>query len=80
MANAAVGACLGPLTRWNEQTLSQGGGPAQAPSITTGQPTNALAEHANFAQTRALLFVVQARAGRCAAPPAKNGAPEGTTG
>jgi hypothetical protein len=80
VANAAVGACLGVLARWNEQSLSQASGPAQAPSITTGQPTNALAEHANFANTRALLYVVEARAGRCAAPPSKNGTPVGTAG
>ena len=80
VANAAVGACLGPLARWNEQSLSQGSGPAQAPSITTGQPTNALAEHNTYAQNRALLYVVAARAGRCAPPPAKNGAPQGVSG
>jgi hypothetical protein len=80
VANAAVGACLGALARWNEQSLGQGTGPTQAPSITTGQPTNALAEHDNYAHNRALLYVVEARAGRCAPPPAKNGAPQGTVG
>jgi hypothetical protein len=36
-----------------------------------------LAEHSAFAQGRALLYVVQARAGRCKAPPIENGAPTG---
>jgi hypothetical protein len=80
VADAAQGACMDALARWNEQSLTQAGGPAQAPSIATGQPTNALAEHYNYARSRALLYVVQARAGRCAPPPAKNGAPQGTLG
>jgi hypothetical protein len=80
VANAAVGACTGVLARWNEQSLSQANGPAQAPSITTGEPTNPLASHATWARNRALLYVVSARAGRCAPPPAKNGVPAGVTG
>jgi hypothetical protein len=77
VANAALGACSAPLASWNEQTLSQANGPAQAPSITTGEPTNPLAAHAAWAHGRALLYVVQARAGHCAPPPARNGVPEG---
>jgi hypothetical protein len=79
VANAAVGACTGALARWNEQSLAQMNGPAQAPSITTGEPTNPLASHATWARNRALLYVVAARAGRCAPPPAKNGVPLGTS-
>jgi hypothetical protein len=79
VANAALGACMGHLARWNEQSLNQANAPAQAPSITTGEPTNPLAEHSNYARSRALLYVVQARAGHCAPPPVKNGVPEGTS-
>ena len=80
VAGAAVAACGGVLARWNEQALGQGGGGEQAPSITTGQPTTPLEAHAAFARDRALLYVVQARAGRCAAPPTANGAPQGVIG
>jgi hypothetical protein len=76
VSEAAVAACTSALTRWNEQALGQAAAPA-APSITTGEPTNPLAEHNSFAHARALLYVVEARAGRCAPPPATNGVPEG---
>jgi len=38
-----------------------------------------MTEHYVFAQGRALFYVVQARAGKCAAPPMTNGAPTGLT-
>jgi hypothetical protein len=79
VAGAAVAACGATLSRWNQTGLSQG--PAapgdQAVSLTTGEPTNAMAEHNAFAQARALLYVVEARAGHCAPPPATNGVPAG---
>ena len=82
VAEAAVAACGTTLSRWNQaglgQQQTQAGGPVEALSLTTGQPTNAIAEHNNFARGRALLYVVQARAGRCAPPPATNGVPAGT--
>jgi len=82
VAGAAVTACGAALSRWNQASLSQqaqvaAGGPAQALSLTTGEPTNAFAEHNIFAQGRALFYVVQARAGRCAPPPTVNGLPVG---
>jgi hypothetical protein len=83
VADATVAACGAALTHWNQAGLNQqaqqdsANGPVQALSITTGEPTNALAEHSAFAHGRALLYVVQARAGRCAPPPASNGAPTG---
>ncbi|MBV8594531.1 MAG: hypothetical protein JOZ27_09560 [Caulobacteraceae bacterium] len=43
----------------------------------TGEPTNAMAEHGAFARSRALLFVIEARAGRCRPPPVVNGVPAG---
>lgn len=79
VARAATGACEAHLERWNAQSLSSGA-TDQAPSISTGEPTNPLAAHAAWANDRALLHVVQARAGRCAPPRAKNGVPEGVPG
>ena len=80
VANAAVAACGGALSRWNQAGLGQDApaGGEQAISLTTGEATNPMAEHNAFAQGRALLYVVQARAGHCAPPPAVNGAPTGT--
>ncbi len=80
VANAAVGACSRTLARWNEQSLSQTSAPQQAPSITTGELTSPLAEHNAYAHARALLYVVAARAGHCAPPPATDGAPQGVMG
>jgi len=79
VAEAVVAACAPVLSKWNQASLGQAapGGGEQALSLTTGQPTNPLAEHSSFAQGRALFYVVQARAGRCKAPPVVNGAPEG---
>jgi hypothetical protein len=80
VAQAVVAACSGPLSRWNQQNLAQTAPATDALSITTGEPTNPLVEHNNFAHSQALLYVVQARAGRCAPPAAANGVPEGVTG
>ena len=84
VANAALAACGGALTRWNQASLNQAqqdstGAPVTTLSIDTGQPTNALAEHNAFAQRQALLYVVEARAGRCRPPPVVKGVPVGTT-
>jgi len=83
VAEATVAACSGALTRWNQagvnqQAQAEAAPPEQALSLMTGQPTNPFAEHSAFAHGRALLYVVQARAGRCAPPPATNGVPNGT--
>jgi len=83
VAEASVAACAGVLTRWNQagvnqQAQAEAGPPEQALSLMTGQPTNPFAEHSAFAHGRALLYVVQARAGRCPPPPAANGVPTGT--
>jgi hypothetical protein len=77
VAQATVAACAPALTRWNQQGLGAvgpngepfaGGAAESGPSLLTGQPTTPMAEHYNFAQSRALFYVVQARAGHCAAP------------
>lgn len=84
VAGAAVAACGTALSRWNQAAgdapaLDANGAPAAITSLITGQPTNAMAEHAAFAQRQALLYVVQARAGRCKAPPAVKGVPVGVS-
>jgi hypothetical protein len=74
VARATLAACTPALTRWNQQGAAGGAAPGSAiqaaPSLLTGQPTNPFAEHFNYAQSRALFYVVQARAGKCAPPPA----------
>ncbi|MDB5436238.1 MAG: hypothetical protein JWR47_2495 [Phenylobacterium sp.] len=79
VATATVAACGPSLSRWNQQSLASdgGGGSPEAPSLLTGQPTTPLGEHFIYAQGRALFYVVQARAGKCAAPPVSNGVPVG---
>ncbi len=79
VARATVAACNTQLARWNQQSLGQPGSDVEANSILTGQPTTSLAEHSEFTAGRALFYVVQARAGRCDAPPINNGVPDGIT-
>ena len=79
VAQAVVGACNAQLTRWNRAALGAPTGDSDAASLTTGEPTSPIAEHMGFAQNRALLYLVQARAGACAPPPATNGVPDGLT-
>ena len=77
VGDAAVAACSTQLSRWNQQSLSAPGGVGEGPSLLTGELTTPLGEHNTFAQNRALFYVVQARAGNCAPPLAKDGVPEG---
>jgi hypothetical protein len=82
VATAAVTACDSALSHWNLTATDQAavddtGATASAQSLITGQPTDAMAEHAAFAQRQALLYVIEARAGRCKAPPAAKGMPIG---
>jgi hypothetical protein len=80
VAAAAKSACGGQLSRWNQQIVNQpGAAEGESASILTGEPTTPLGEHNAFADRRALFYVVQARAGSCAAPPFKNGVPEGVS-
>lgn len=73
VASATVAACAPALSKWNQASLAAANAPGapsmEATSLLTGEPTNALAEHRQFAETRALFFVVQARAGACKPPP-----------
>ena len=79
VADATVAACTAALSRWNQQgmapTTGPGGDTADATSLVTGQPVTAFVAHHEFAQGRALFYVVQARAGHCAPPPAAKGGP-----
>ncbi|HEY8618136.1 hypothetical protein [Phenylobacterium sp.] len=82
VAGAVVAACMPTLSRWNQQALAPTGPggaapPAQAQSLITGEETNAMAERYRYVEGRALFYVVQARAGKCPAPPMTNGAPTG---
>ena len=82
LGQAALAACDPSLARWNQQTAStagDGGPPIEAPSLITGRPTSPIEQHLAFAQGRAEFYVVQARAGHCAAPPMKDGVPVGLT-
>ena len=85
VASAVNAACAAGLTRWNQQTLgqqamppqAQASGAASAPDqqqatdLATGQPTDMMTARSQFGQSRALFYVVEARAGGCAAPPGK---------
>lgn len=77
VAEAAANACSAQLSRWNQQSLAQPAADGEPTSILTGEPTSPIAEHNIFMRGRALFYVVQARAGRCAGPKIVNGAPEG---
>jgi hypothetical protein len=81
VAQATVSACTTALSRWNQQAMAPATGPggdtAEAVSLVTGRPTTNFEAHHDFAQGRALFYVVQARAGHCAPPPAAKGAPIG---
>jgi len=79
VGEAVAAACASKLTRWNQDALAQPDGDAESASLTTGQTTTPLQEHNVFMHQRALFYVVQARAGNCPAPPAKDGAPEGVS-
>jgi hypothetical protein len=78
VATATVAACGPSIARWNQAAVANGeAGPETAPSLMTGQETTPLTEHFIFAQGRAIFYVVQARAGKCPAPPMTNGTPVG---
>ena len=77
VAEAVVAACNTQLTGWNRASLGAPEADGDAASLTTGQLTSPIQEHMGFIHNRALLYVVQARAGSCAPPPATNGVPDG---
>jgi hypothetical protein len=73
VAHAAVDACGSILTQWNQQTLP----PQEQPSsrresrgAMAQSQDSALAQRMRMVESRALFYVVQARAAGCAPPPA----------
>lgn len=70
-AAATMAACAPVLSRWNQATLAvPATGPDTAVSLVTGESQGTLPDRYQSAGEKALLYVVQARAGNCAPPPA----------
>jgi hypothetical protein len=70
VAQAVVAACGPALSRWNQSSLTQvPAGPDTAVSLITGEASTTIGERYSLAQSKALFYVVQARAGNCAPPP-----------
>lgn len=74
VAQATVAACAPALANWNQITLTQApatgaAGGDTAVSLVTGDTATTVADRYDRAQNKALFYVVQARAGRCALPP-----------
>ena len=69
-ARAVVAACGEALSRWNTQALTQAGpNTSQATlDLHTGRSTTMLEQRYGYAEGKALFYVVQGRAGNCAAP------------
>jgi hypothetical protein len=68
---AVVAACAPALVAWNSSTLAQAQtGPDEAVSLVSGETSTTLADRYASAQSKAVFYVVQARAGNCAVPPA----------
>ena len=81
VADAVLAACSPQISKWNQGGLNAGQGAeaAEAPSLLTGDSISPFAANYRFAQSRAMFYVVQARAGKCSAPPTEKGAPKGLT-
>ncbi len=72
VAQAVVDACNTALTRWNERSAgqtSQQGTSDRASANFNGGTSDLTDDRTRYAQSRALFYVVQARAAHCAAPP-----------
>jgi hypothetical protein len=70
VAQATVDACGPILNAWNQQTLGQTAGYGQTDRQGRPVPNPQLDQRMRAAASRALFYVVQARAGGCAPPPA----------
>jgi len=76
VAQASVEACSSILINWSQQAAAQAGQDAGQQDEAQGgrgggqQPPDPMAQRMHAAEGRALFYVVQARAGGCAAPPA----------
>lgn len=73
VAQATVAACAPTLASWNQVTLTQapatGSANDTAVSLVTGDTATTVADRYDMAQSKAVFYVVQARAGNCALPP-----------
>ena len=76
VARASVDACGPILSAWNQQTLDQNPQPQQPSRYGNRGPqqqqNNPLAQRMGMVESRALFYVVQARAAGCAPPPANS--------
>jgi hypothetical protein len=77
VARASVDACGPILSAWNQQTLDQNPQPPPSRYASRGpqqqqQQNNPLAQRMGMVESRALFYVVQARAAGCAPPPANS--------
>lgn len=70
VAAAVVSACAPALEAWNSTLLGQTQGGDEAVSLVTGESESGIAYRYAAAQSKATFYVVQARAGNCALPPA----------
>lgn len=72
---AVLSACASALAVWNQSTLGLAQtGPDEAVSLVTGESSSTFADRYASAQSKAVFYVVQARAGNCAPPPADTAA------
>lgn len=71
VGQAVVAACAPVLASWNQATLTQApaGTDTSAVSLVTGDTATTVADRYDMAQSKAVFYVVQARAGHCAPPP-----------
>ncbi len=69
VGKAVVQACSENLTAWNTEAMNNRDprGPDYIDS-TTGRPMSPADRNSQYAQGKALFYVIQARAGHCAAP------------
>jgi hypothetical protein len=70
VAQAAVSACSSILSSWSQQAMGTDEGPPSRGRAGAQQAANPVAQQIRMAESRALFYVVQARAGGCAPPPA----------
>ena len=70
VAGAVMAACTPVLSRWNQSTLNgQPPGTADtALGLVTGKASNTPEDRYDMGRAKALFYVVQGRAGNCAAP------------
>jgi len=68
---AVMAACAPALAAWNQSTLAAQTGPDEAVSLVTGESSSTITDRYASAQSKAIFYVVQARAGNCAPPPAE---------